>query len=131
MSFEEGLYSRLSGDATLAGLVSDRIYPVAVPQGVSYPHVVFRKRSGPSDYGLWEAPVMQLPIMEFDCFGASYESARGVANRVKALLDRFTGELGDAQVASSIKLNETEDPIDLENTKVIRIQMWFEMAYQE
>lgn len=131
MSFEDGLFSLLSGDATLVGKVGSRIYPVSAPQGADYPHVILSKNSAPHEYGLWDAPVLRVPVMEVECMGQLFEDSRAVANRVIVLLDRLRGDVGGVQVITSLKVDEKEDTVDFENGKVYRTRLWFRMTYQE
>lgn len=131
MTIETGLYARLAGDGALAALVSTRIWPVERTQNSALPAVTYRRRDGDAEYGLWDAPVLYRPLWEFDCFGETYGSARAVADRVKALFDRFIGDLGGAFVAATILRREDEEGVELNGSNIIRIRVWFEMAYQE
>ena len=45
MNIEEALYSKLTGDAGVAALVSTRIYPNVVPQDIALPAVAYQRIS--------------------------------------------------------------------------------------
>lgn len=131
MTIETGVYARMANDATLAGLVSTRVWPVERTQNSALPCVTYRRRDGDAEYGLWDAPVLYRPLWEFECFGETYASARAVGDRVRALFDRFIGDLGGAFVASTTLHKEDEEAVEVNGSNIIRVRLWFLMMYQE
>ena len=45
MSLETGIYSVLTSDGTVSGLVGTRVYPDIMPQGVTYPAITYQRVS--------------------------------------------------------------------------------------
>ena len=131
MTIETGLYSRMADDVTLAGLVSTRIWPAQRSQNSALPAVTYRKRDSEAEYGLWDAPPLYMPLWELDCYGETYASARAVADRVKALFDRFIGDLGGASVVAMQPCREEEEAVEINGSNLIRVRFWFLMVYQE
>ena len=131
MTIETGIYSRMSGDGTLAGLVSTRIWPLDRQQNSVLPCVTYKRRDGDAEYGLWDAPVLLRPLWEFDCYGETYASARAVADRVRALFDRLTGDVGGAFVAATLLGKDEGESVEVNGSNVVRARLWFRMIYQE
>lgn len=131
MSVETGLYTLLQGDVVLAGLVQTRIWPVKRTKDTGYPCLTYRRRDGAAEYGLWDAPVLFVPLWEIDCFGETYAAARAVANRVKALLVRFIGDLGGVEVAVTMLMRDEDGALEQNGVEILRARLWFQMTYKE
>lgn len=94
MALEEALFDLLSGNAALAALVEDRIYPVRAPQDAERPYVVFSRLDTAnlatlSGRGTHDA--VQLAVM---CFADEDDAAttRAVARAVRQVLDGYSGD---------------------------------------
>lgn len=92
MSLESNIYSTLSADAGVTALVSDRIYPVVAPQGVTVPFVVWQviAKTGSTTLGADETSGLDRVLIQFACFGRTYSSAHDVCNAVRAALEPAT-----------------------------------------
>ena len=90
MSLETGLYTALTSDSTVSGLVGSRIYPEIMPQGVTYPAISYQRistvrtvmLSGVDDF-------TQVRVM-IDCWDDSYSGAKALASAVKSAIDGVT-----------------------------------------
>lgn len=86
----DAIYSILSNDATLTGLVSTRIYPVQAPQRTSQPFVVYRETTTiPTDQKDGAAPKDQKQF-QVDIYASGYRDAHTIANRIRTLLDAYS-----------------------------------------
>lgn len=111
MNIEEAIYSYLKDNAGLAALVSDRIYPLTMPQNCTMPAVTYRKVSGPRIHTMGTDPGLAYPRFQFSCWGSSYSSAKNVAKKVQAALQDYKGQMGGALgvvVQASIMENELD-----------------------
>jgi len=99
---EEALRSKLLSNTTLAGLVSDRIYILKLPQNPTYPAVTFFKLTGQRHLDLDVA----FPYFQFDIWASSYSSAREVANKIRTSLIREKGTWGSVKIINAIFINE-------------------------
>lgn len=90
MSLETGLYTALTSDSTITGLVGKRVYPGFMPQGVTYPAITYQRvstvrtnmLSGVDDF-------TQVTVM-IDCFDDSYSGVKALADAVKSAIDGVT-----------------------------------------
>jgi len=82
----------LLADATLAGLVSNRIQWDTLPQGSAQPSIVMYVISGVTDYTMQGAGGYVQTRVQFDCRGTTAASARAVAQALEARISGFLGE---------------------------------------
>jgi hypothetical protein len=84
---EEDLRSQLLGNAGLAALVSRRITWVTRPQGSELPAVVLQMVSGGRDYTTQGIMPLTGALVQIDCWGGSYQSAKLLSRAVIAALE--------------------------------------------
>lgn len=92
------LRSLLLGDAGVAALVVDRVYPVRLPQGVKVASVVYTRISGETDYKMEGASGYARSRMQVDCWAPTVDAAAALANKVKDCLSGFAGAVGNPSV---------------------------------
>lgn len=120
MNLEEGLYTLLSTNASITGLVSTRIYPLVIPEDSALPVIAYQRISssrilahdGPG--GLATATV-QLTIQ-----GTSYTSTKAVAAAARALLNGYTGLMSTVHVERCALENELDSYEFETDAKVVR-----------
>jgi hypothetical protein len=105
---EQGLYTLLSTDATISGMVGDRISPVLLPEGSAMPAMTYQVTRGNSDPTFDTSGLIKL-FMQFDCFGANYSDA---AQLRKALVIALNGYYGTLSDGANLLLAQFQQPID-------------------
>ena len=90
MSLETGLYTALTADSTLSGLVGSRIYPEIMPQGVTYPAVSYQRVSTGRTNLLSGVDDFTEVRVIIDCWDDSYSGVKAVADAVKSAIDGVT-----------------------------------------
>lgn len=108
MSIETELRDKLLADGTVSGLVGTRIYPVVLPQGVTYPAIAYSRVSGERLHHLGGASGRGLPRISFSMWGRTYTEAYSVADAVRHVLDGFNGLLTTIKASVLIE-NEMDD----------------------
>jgi hypothetical protein len=109
---EDGLHDKLINDATLAGLVSTRLYPLEFPQGGTLPAVVYQKESTEKVIALTGNSGLVAAHFEFAALAATYTAARSVADAVRLALEGTLREtLGDTDstVVQAILIDDETD----------------------
>lgn len=94
MTVEASLYSELTSDGTVAGLVSTRVYPLFAPQGVALPYVVYQFISRITEYSQSGPTGMKRPRVQIRSVAATYDGAQALAAAVESVLSGFSGTLG-------------------------------------
>jgi hypothetical protein len=88
------LYSVLSGDPALQGLIGNRIYEQPAPEEAEYPMIVFQAQAPADVNSLQGYRVMSGGVWLVRAVGecTSYEPLREIADRIDALLHKASGE---------------------------------------
>jgi len=122
MSWRTDLYDMLHGDADVSALVSDRIYPVVIPQGKPLPVISFmgsgndpvKHKSGPSK--------LEYRRVQIDCYADTESEIFDLAEKVRVALDRKSRGVIDQAVY------ETDNDIEPDVDQTPRLSMDFTLA---
>lgn len=131
---EAVLRAALVGDGTLAGEIGTRIYPVIAPASATLPFVTWRRA------GIQRSQTLGLPVgvprlsVEYSIYAATYETAREVADRMRAVLDGYGGTVDNVTVKQVSLEQESDDFVSLAGTEMppaFQITMVFDVWWQE
>ena len=90
---EETIYTTLTTDATVAGLVSTRVYPEPLPQAATFPAVTYQFLGGPRDASLAGASGTSRARFRFQCWADTHDEARSLVAAVRSAMDALNGAL--------------------------------------
>lgn len=90
MTVAASLYTALTGNATVSGLVSTRIYPVVAPQNATLPHVIYNQIARDPLVGIGGANPKSRFTFQFDCLATTYAGAHALADAVGDALEAAT-----------------------------------------
>lgn len=132
MQLEEALYSYLSGYAGLSSLVSNRVYPVLLPQDCQLPAVTYQRVSGPRVHCQGGDPGIAHPRIQVSCWAVTYSAARSIAAQVIAALQDFTGTMGGTG-GVTVQASFLDDDADLYDpeTQTYHVPVDFVIWHQE
>lgn len=105
---EEALIARLLGSAAVIALISNRVFPGAVPQGAPMPAIVLNVLTGAPLYaddgecGLAETRV------QIDSWADSYAAAKKLGRAVHQALSAFDGTVNGVEF-QSVTLEDERD----------------------
>lgn len=133
---EIALRAHLTADATVAAKISTRLYPMVLPQGVTYPAATYQMIYAERDYthdgpsGLVEARV------QFDLYAKTYKEVDAIRKAFIAALNGWHGVAGSPPVTIQgvFWINEGEAPPvpELERAgtsvyrKTLEAKVWFQ-----
>jgi hypothetical protein len=105
MSWEAALYSELTGDATVSGLVGTRIYPMGeVAQNVALPYVTYAKIAYTRErYQGGRAGLVPASV-QIDCWAQGANECLSLKAAVAAAIDNKRDTLGSGASQETIKL---------------------------
>ena len=111
MAAEPGkaIFSLLTNDSTVTGLVGTRIYPNTLPNQSTYPAVIYSQVTeefDPSKDGPVPTGVFQYQL---DIYADTYPTAQNISNAVKSVLDWYTGSVGGQTISRIRKGDESDD----------------------
>jgi len=126
--FAEGLFTFLSAGATNAG---SRIYPQALPQGVTLPAIRYFEVSDPPERTHSGPSKLAHPRYQLDCFAdgeEAYRDAVMLGNQVIALVDGFVGTMGTFTVHAGFRdeKHESFDPETGRHWVSVDVIIWYE-----
>jgi len=90
-TIEEALYSKLSNDAGVSGLVSTRVFPNLMPQNPTYPLLVYTRVSGPRIHSHDGSSGLAHPLFQIDSWAETYAGVKALAEKVRLALQGFSG----------------------------------------
>lgn len=91
---ETGIVELISADAGIIALIGARIYPVLVPETVTYPCLSYQVVSSVSNYTIDRKEFGQKRI-QFDCWSDRYLEAESLKQALRNVLDTYSGTLND------------------------------------
>jgi hypothetical protein len=110
---EAVLRSALIANATVAGLVGSRVYPVVAPASAALPFVTWRRVAIRRQQTLGGPMGMPVTSVEYSIYGATYEQAREVADAMRSVLDGYGGTLNNTEVKQTSLEQESDDFVTL------------------
>jgi hypothetical protein len=113
---EEALYSHLSTSTALTAIVSDRIYPMMMPQDPTLPAITYQRISNSPVNTLGGFSSLDNPHIQFDCWTTSYSAA-------KALGDKLRKALSSATTFNALQMSDQD--LYEADTEIYRVSMDF------
>ena len=129
MSVEKVIYSKLSGDSDVSGLVSTRIYPVNLPQKPTYPAIVYTRISGERTYSFDGASGLTSQRFQIDSFASTYSGAKDLSNKIRSAINGFRGTVSGIFV-QGIFLENDSDIFD-DDFNIYRVSCDYFIHYKE
>lgn len=96
MGIEEHVFAALTANPAVAALVSQRIYPLVMPQNPTLPAIRYEVTGQASEWALTGAEAMRETMFDVDCWAAetsgksAYAAAKEVQEAVRAALDAYS-----------------------------------------
>ena len=96
ITIEEGLKEFLIANAAVNAIISGRIYPNKLPQTVTMPALTYQRIDTPRVHSMDSSGATGTahPRIQFDCWAASYASAKGLADALRGALNGHVGTMG-------------------------------------
>lgn len=131
---EAVLRSALVANATVAGLIGTRIYPVLAPATASLPFVTWRRVAIRRQQTLGGPAGMPVTSVEYSIFGTTYEQARAVADAMRSVLDGYGGTANNTEVKQTSLEQESDDFVTLGGAELppaFQITQQYDVFWQE
>lgn len=105
---EQGLYTLISTDPTISGMIATRVYPILLPEKPVLPAMTYGVVGGAGDPTFETSGLIKLR-MQFDCWGTNYSDAAQLRKALVKLLNGYGGVLSDG---TNLQLAEFIQPVD-------------------
>jgi hypothetical protein len=111
---ERHLQLRLVTSPRVARIVGFNIYPIAVPNGIDFPFVLFKRANISRESVLTNTGQLYAPVvsLQFSCWHTGYDDARELADEVRLAIDGRTGTLANATIQDIRLTSEVDDFLD-------------------
>lgn len=113
MSIESKIYSALTGNTTIFASVSNRIFPMVMPQDTTLPAITYQRLSGGQENDLSGYSNLENPHISIMCWATNYDGALDLAEDVHVAMD------GAGSAFHSILVNDL-DGFDPETEYYVR-----------
>ena len=108
MAVEEAIQTILAADVAVSALIVARIYPSRLPDGATYPAIVYQRISGPRLHDLSGPSGYATPRIQLDLWAATYSEAKALAEAVREALDGYQGVVGAYRIGECLMDGETD-----------------------
>jgi hypothetical protein len=123
MSIESLLYTRLSTYAGLA-LVSDRIYPLILPQECVLPAISYQRvATQPRESCMAEDAGIARPRFQITAWDSTFDGVRDLAEQVRGALQRWQDSANDIIDSFLVMEIDGYDPETLEYSSILDFEI--------
>lgn len=106
---EQALASWLLAQLPVAALLGDRLYPLVLPQAGGLPAATWQRIGADIEYDLDGPAGLERPLVQIDCWAASFADARGLAGAIREVLHGYSGPMGDLTVQRVVIEREADE----------------------
>jgi hypothetical protein len=134
MSASKALRARLIDDATMFGLVGNRIYPGRAPQKPTMPYIVYHRistvRSATLDTGNTKVPEVRMQV---DVIATTQSEVETILNQMRLVMDNFRGTSSGVTVLGVSVDDEQDQPEFYEGSDTVfyHSSLDFSIIYRE
>jgi len=106
---DAAIFTKLTTTAGITALVSSRVYPMRLPQGVTFPAISFdRVSTDVRDLTHNGTNQTAQGTFQFSCFAEDPKTVKQVAAAVVSALHGWKGTVSGEKIFRSMVLNETD-----------------------
>lgn len=102
---EVDIRNHLLSHQSLKDYIGTRLYPGWIPENAVMPSVAFLAVSRPSHHDIDVA----YPRYQFSVFSSRYIESKEIAAEIRAILQRYKGEMGNSKIIQVVFENEYEN----------------------
>jgi hypothetical protein len=131
---EAAIRNVLVTNATVAGIVGTRVYPVVAPVEAVLPFVTWRRMSVQRQQSLSGPIGVPTVMLAVDLFATTYEGVREMSDAIRSALDGWGGTFENTIVSNVSLENESDGFATLAGgdlPPVYTVQMTFSILWQE
>jgi len=123
MHIEEALVSHIKANGI------SRIYPLVLPQKVTYPAVTYQKIAGTFEHSMGGDSGFAYPDYQISCFAKTYKEAKDTATTIRICLRNLMLMVDDIYIQALLIENEIDD-YEYE-TEIYSVILEFRVFFQD
>ncbi len=120
---EAGIRHILINDDTVKA-ITERCYPVTIPQAPTYPLILYTKISGDRDHHLRGPSGHAHPRFQIEAWAETYTAAKSLADAIREALDGYSGTVLGTKIGSCL-IDSERDTYESEIEVYRVISDWF------
>jgi hypothetical protein len=128
---ESALRTHILGDTSIKGQISERLYPLTLPQDPTLPAMTYQKISGFRFHDMEGASGLASPRFQFDIWSKSYLTSKNISDLLRKRLDGFRGTIGSDVIQGAFLDSERDFFEEDELLKFYRVSMDFFIYHEE
>lgn len=105
---ESRIVSLLTANTAVTNIVSDRIYPLVIPDLGTKPAVVYTRISESKPKLYDGVSSLRKVKLQLDCWSTTFAEARALASAVESVLDEYSGTVNTMKFLSITKENQID-----------------------
>lgn len=105
---EESLHAYLVSQAAITAIAGTRIYPTRAPQGAAFPRATYQLVSREHRHATALASGTASSRYQISCWGASYATAKQLADAIRETIDGYSGAWGSDTIDVVMVTNDVE-----------------------
>ncbi len=129
MMLEESLFSFLTSDTAIAGMIDARVYAQIAPQGALLPRVVYSRITTQRTQTLCGTDQKVRAVMQIDSYDRTYKGAKELAKALFFTLVDFSGDMNGTRV-STVALDSDVD-LDDPDPGLFRVSQTYFIWFKE
>ncbi len=98
MTIGNYIAAAVKASSAMNTLIAGRIYPVIIPQNVSYPAITYSVSNSPADTGHETAATQDRASVQFNIWATTYASCLAIDTALRTLLDNVSATAGGVVV---------------------------------
>jgi len=110
---EQGIFQLIQSNANIAKLVTTTngagVYWVLMPKGAAVPCIVLSRTATADTLTMQGATPLRGALLQLDCYGGTYYSARALSTAVRQVIESFTGTLPDGTLVQGALITKDWD----------------------
>lgn len=132
---ETGLYAYLAASTPITALVSDRIFPNAIPPAESFPCVTFNRIGTEQPHHMTATATVQSARIQVDCWGkgrGGFASASAIAEAIRNRMDGYRGAMGSVTIKTCHLADQRPDyeaPTDAADIGIFKVSQEYLLWY--
>lgn len=129
MSLAAHLYKKLLDTSSIFNIVGSRIFPLTMPQGESFPCLIYQEQTRESNDTKSGASTFDKVAIQIDVYASTYKSAKALAEHVRTALDRYSGTLEGTTFDQVVFVDESDEGLQEEH-RVFRVLQSYQIRLQ-
>jgi len=130
----KAVYNLLSNDSAITGIVGTNIFPRVADMSATYPMVIYKRSDADHIESTTGSSGLAAGLMEVECYSKDFNESRDLCEKVRLLLQGYSGTAAGVVVQHSALVSDTDDDIqsaDGSEDTVFVGSMGFRMMYEE